>query len=64
MVQLNYNFTVPRVNSHGSTQGNAWFPLTGIRVPRLLTLLESRSLVEPRNEPRNGSMYYREATFS
>ena len=50
------------MNLHGSTQGNAWFPLTGIRVPRLLTLPEPRSLVEPCNEPCDGSMYYREAT--
>jgi len=39
-VQLNYNFTIPCVNLHGSPQYHGWFLLTGIRVPRLLTVHE------------------------
>jgi len=34
-VQLNYNFTIPRVNLHGSLQYHGWLLLSGIRVPRL-----------------------------
>jgi len=40
MVQLNYNFTIPYVNLHGSLKCHGWLLLRGIRVPRLLTLHE------------------------
>jgi len=40
MVQLNYNFTIPRVNLHGSPQCHGWLLSRGIRIPRLLTLHE------------------------
>ena len=40
-VQLNYNFTIPRVITHVSTSVYAWFHCHGHRGPRLLTRLTS-----------------------
>jgi len=40
MVQLNYNFTKPCMNLHGSPQYHRWFLLTGSRIPRFLTVHE------------------------
>jgi len=33
-IQLNYNFTIPCMNLHGSPQCHWWLLLRGIRVPR------------------------------
>jgi len=42
-VQLNYSFTIPFVNLHGSLQCHGWFLLKGIGVPRVLLCMN----VEP-----------------
>jgi len=40
-VKLNYNFTIPRVNFHGSPQCHGWLLLRGISVPRLFVYFVS-----------------------
>jgi len=39
-VQLDYNFTIPCVNLHGSLQCHGWLLLRGIHAPCLFTLHE------------------------